>query len=271
MELDNTPEGVTPENTEVVVDTPERSDIEQRAIDMGWRPKEEFDGSEDDFIDAKEFVRRKPLFEKIESQGKQLKAVTRALEEFKQHYTKVEERALNAALQKLKDQRKQALSEGDGDRFETLDDQIKHVEGQVEQVKQAAAQPLVQNEPEAPAEFMQWVNKNSWYKTTGYMQKFADEVGLRYANDVKSGTMSTADVLKEVEKQVRKEFPHKFTNPNKQSAPDVESSRAPSTKSKSGEGDLSDVERKIMNDFVRQGVMTKEQYIADLKKLKEKK
>lgn len=268
MELENTPD--VPETNDAP-EAPQRSEIEQRAIDMGWRPKEEFDGSEDDFIDAKEFVRRKPLFEKIENQGKQLKAVTRALEEFKQHYTKVEERALNAALQKLKDQRKQALSEGDGDRFETLDDQIKHVEGQVEQVKHAAAQPLVQDEPQAPAEFMQWVNKNSWYKNVGYMQKFADEVGLRYADDVKNGNMSTADVLREVEKQVRKEFPNKFTNPNKSSAPDVESSRAPSTKSKSGEGDLTEVERKVMNDFVRQGIMTKDQYLADLKKLKERK
>ena len=35
--------------------------IETRALEMGWRPKEEFDGNEEDFIDAKEFVRRKPL------------------------------------------------------------------------------------------------------------------------------------------------------------------------------------------------------------------
>ena len=36
----------------------ELSEIEVKAMNMGWRPIEEFDGPEDEFIDAKEFVRR---------------------------------------------------------------------------------------------------------------------------------------------------------------------------------------------------------------------
>lgn len=259
-------ESVTPET-----EAPARSDIEQRALDMGWRPKEEFDGSEDDFIDAKEFVRRKPLFEKIENQNKQIKAVTKALEEFKAHYSKVEETALKNALAQLKAERKQALSEGDGDRFEVLDDKIKSVETQVEKVKLAAESPIVQEESAAPAEFTRWVSKNSWYDNVSYMRKFADEVGVKFAPDVASGRMSPDEVLREVEKQVRKEFPHKFTNPNKASAPDVESSRPSSGKRDSFESQLSDQERKVMNDFVRNKIMTKEEYLADLKKIKEKK
>jgi cytochrome c556 len=84
-----TDEVIVPSGTEPteapVEQAPQRSDIETRALEMGWRPKEEFEGSEDDFIDAKEFVRRKPLFEKIEHQSKELKQIKQALEACKGH------------------------------------------------------------------------------------------------------------------------------------------------------------------------------------------
>ena len=70
-------------------ETPELSPIEQKAISMGWRPKDQFEGDEEEFIDAKEFVRRQPLFDRIENQNKQLKNVTKALEALKVHYTRV--------------------------------------------------------------------------------------------------------------------------------------------------------------------------------------
>lgn len=245
--------------------TPEYSEIELKALEMGWKPKEEFSGDETDFIDAKEFVNRKPLFDRIEHQSRQLKAVQRALDALKGHYTKVQETEFNRALSVLKAERKEALKDGDADKFDTLDDQIKQVEGQLELVKEAAATPSAN--PEEHPEFVSWVSKNSWYNTTGYMRAFADDVGSRLARQ----GMSPSDVLREVEKAVRKEFPQKFTNPNKQSAPDVSSSRAPATtSSKADNFPLTDEERKIMNTLIASDpkTFTKEKYIADLKKIK---
>ena len=74
----------------------------------------------------------------------------------------------------------------------------------------------------------------------------------------------------DIEKAVREEFPNKFRNPNKDTAPAVESSGNKGTKSGKGfsEADLDDRERKVMNSLVRQKIMTKEEYLADLKKIK---
>ena len=55
------------ENQNLEQEAPELSPIEQKAIQMGWRPKEQFEGDEEEFIDAKEFVRRQPLFDRIEN------------------------------------------------------------------------------------------------------------------------------------------------------------------------------------------------------------
>ena len=242
----------------------ERPEIEKRAIELGWRPKEEFHGDEDDFIDAKEFVRRQPLFEKIESQNRQIRNVTKALESFKTHYTNVEQAAVERALALLKTQRKEALTDGDGERFDLLDDEIKKAETKMSEIEQIKQQPLVQETTVHP-EWQAFERRNPWYTSTSYMRKYADDVGTQLA----SQGVAPTDVLKQVELAVRKEFPHKFVNPNKELAPAVEQSRGTSkSNGKSEDSFLSDQERKVMNDLVRSGLLTKEKYIADLKTVK---
>jgi len=247
--------------------TPEYTEVEQRALEMGWRPKEEFNGAEHDFIDAKEYVNRKPLFDKIEYQSKELKNVRRALEALKTHYTKVQETEYERALVSLKEERKQALNLGDGDKFDQVDEQIKLVEKQAAQIKQIQDTPIVQDDKTHP-EFESWVSRNNWYKDTSYMRDYADQVGT----DLAAKGMSPSDVLKAVEKAVRTEFPQKFRNPNKDNAPDVGDSRGTRANASRGttsdEAGLTEIERKIMNDLVRSKTMTKEQYLADLKAIK---
>jgi hypothetical protein len=83
--------------------------------------------------------------------------------------------------------------------------------------------------------------------------------------------MTPAQVLKEIETAVRNEFPTRFRNPNKDKPGTVEGSVRTTTKSSEKEIQLSDEERHVMNTLVRGGHLTKEQYIADLKRAKEQK
>ena len=240
------------------------SPIEEKAISMGWRPKDQFEGNEEEFIDAKEFVRRQPLFDRIENQNKQLKNVTKALEALKVHYTRVEEAAVQKAINQLKAQRKSALADGDGDSFELIDDEIKKAEHQLTQIEQVKNQPIVKETIVHP-EWQAFQSRNPWYITTGYMRKYADEIGL----ELESKGIAPVEVLKQVEQAVRKEFPNKFVNPNKQNAPDVEQSRGGGKPTgKESDSFMNEQERKVMNDLVRSGVLTKEKYIADLKAAK---
>jgi hypothetical protein len=244
---------------------PQYTEIEQKALDMGWRPRDDFEGTDDDFIDAKEYVRRKPLFDKIEHTSKELRSMRKALNALQQHYTAVEKAAVTKALDTLKQQRKEAISEGDGDKFDSVDSEIKRVEQQVGEIEAAAGKDVVEEIQQVHPQFAAWQAKNPWYDSVGYMRKFADEVGGK----LHLQGMSPPEVLKEVEKAVRKEFPQKFTNPNKASAPDVESGK-PSGRSSARAGDveMTDLERRIMNTLVNSKQITKEKYLADLKAIK---
>jgi len=55
------------------VDEPKADPLADKARASGWRPKEEFEGDPDEWVDAGEFVRRKPLFDQIHNLKKQAK------------------------------------------------------------------------------------------------------------------------------------------------------------------------------------------------------
>lgn len=241
------------------------TEVEQRAMDMGWRPKEEFSGEDGDFIDAKEFVARKPLYDKIGQQSKQLKNLGSAIEALKGHVGKVQEAAVQTAIKALKEQQKQAIVEGDADKFQEIGDSIKDAEIQVAQIKDLNDTPLVKEEPVLHPEFAHWQNRNPWYNSTGYMKDYADKLGAKLAN-----TMTPSEVLKEVEKAVRKEFPNKFSNPNKTDAPETGTSKNSGRAASAERYEMNEQELQVWKTLHRTDpvLFSKENYIKQLKGIK---
>jgi len=241
----------------------EYSQTELKAIEQGWVPKDQFIGEEDSFVDAKEFLKRGELFDKIDKQSRELKAVKKALDSMKEHYSKVEEASYQRALKELKESQKEALQNGDLDKFHEIGDQIDEAKRQAEINKTIASRDFTPEAPPAP-EFVAWTNRNPWYNSHKYMRDFADELGVTLYNQ---GVPKT-EVLKRVEEEVRKEFPNKFINPNKENAPNVQSSKGQGTTRKAGDFEMTDEERRVMNSFIQSGALTKDEYIRDLKKIK---
>jgi len=243
---------------------PQLTAIEQRALEMGWKPKTDFEGDEEDFIDATEFVRRKPLFEKIDHVGKELRETRKALKALQQHHSQVKEAEFKAALDYLKQEKKAALADGDADRLIEIDDQIADAKAQKLAQEQAQMREAAQPHPN----FVQWVDQNKWYKENPELRQVADQVGTAYAAN--NPTLNPDEVLSYVAKRIRKLYPENFSNPNKSRPSAVEgSSNAPTRSTAPRDSfELTDEERKIMNTFIRQGIMDKEQYIRDLKAIK---
>lgn len=235
--------------------------VQEKAISQGWVPKDEFAGEEDEFIDAAEFVRRGELFQKIESQSKEMKHLRAAMNELAKHNAKVREVEYKRAVEDLKKQKKEALSEGDSDRVVELDDQIDLVKDQQKLLQQQQVQQVVPQEID-PA-FGAWVSKNPWYETNPDMRKFADRLGV-----VLAAEMSPVEVLKEVEKEVKERFKDKFRNPNREKPGAVEGVTNRPGKTSGAEMELSDVEKTVMKTLVDGGHITKEEYIKQLKATK---
>ena len=255
------------ENKEPEQKEPEYTEIQIKAIEQGWIPKEEFDGDPSEFIDAPEFVRRGELFTKIEKQSKELKAVRQALEAFRVHHTKVKEAEFERALRSLKDAKRQATIEGDHERALALDDKIEEVRAEKQVVIDDAKQTAVQEVDEYTPQFQSWVNRNAWYETNMVMRGAADQLGKQFHNE----GYAPAEVLELVEQAIRKEFPHKFktTNPKLNRPHAVEGSSRIGKPSKNDDFSMTSEERDIMRKIVAVTPgYTEADYIKDLKRIK---
>lgn len=241
-------------------DKPQLSAAEQQAMEQGWVPQDEWEGDPEQWRPAKEFLDRGELFKKIEDQNRTIKEFKRALDDLKGHHAKTRETEYARAIQALKAQKIAALEEGDAATVVKLDDQIDLVKDEQSKLKQAAYEP---QEPQVSPEFTNWVDKNKWYETSQPMRAYADALG----RDLAYKGLSPGEVLKEVERQVREEFPQKFRNANRDKPGAVEGSTNKGGKT-GGDVVLSDDERRVMQRFVRTGVMTEKEYMAELKRIK---
>lgn len=261
-------EGGSQETTAPEVKVETTPSIEDRAKEQGWRPKEEYEGDPGKWVSAETFVAKGELIEKIEALGKELKNTKKAMGMLQEHHTKVKEAEFARAIEYLKAKKKAAYEAGDVDAIMEFDDKIAEVK------ETQKAQVVASNISEEAAEavhpdFVQWQKRNSWYTEDEEMKEVADDLGIAYANRTKK---SPSEVLSYVESRIRKMYPEKFTNPNKGKPSVVEGSGSPGRTTPKGEEglDLSDEERQVMNTFIRSGVMTKEEYLKELKLVRNK-
>jgi multidrug efflux pump subunit AcrB len=244
------------------------TETEQEALAQGWVPKDQFQGDPNKWVDAGEFNRRGELFTKIETQSREVKELRKALHNFKEHHTKVKEAEYNRALETLKKQFKLANRNQEFDLADQLEEEIEAVQKEAAIVKQTADEAVREAEQIHP-EFASWVAKNTWYAEQPHMRKYADDVGVKS----QQLGLSPREVLQKVQEAVKKEFPNKFINPNRERPGAVEGSTTRKAATKD-DFKLSEQETTIMNSFINmkgkdgKPFMTKEEYIADLKKTK---
>ncbi len=228
----------------------------------GWVPLEEWKGDPEDWTDAKEFVKRGELFHKISNQSSEIKELKKAIGSLMDHHQKVKETEFSRALEYLKQQKKSALEEGDADKLLAVDEAIDTLKEEQSQAKQTAQ--VEQKNGPSPV-FIDWVKQNTWYIKDPELRAFADDVGVGLFQR-NQGKIDEEELYKIVKSRVIKQYPEKFKGQGTKT-PGVEGG-GNSRPSKADNFKLSEDEEQIMKTFVRSGIMTKEQYIADLKKVK---
>lgn len=249
----------TPVVEEVVVVDP----VEQQARDQGWVSKEEWVAAgrpESEHRAAKEFVERGELYKSISSTKRELKQTQAALNALQRHHQYVFEKAYQTAVSDLKAQKRLAMREQDFDAVEAIEQEMEQLTAQHVQEKQALTAQQQQAGP--PVEFMEFVERNPWYTVDKDMRDEADAVAVVYINN--GGDRN--QLLQHVEKKMKQKFPEKFGI--KRAAPSAVAGVDRTTRGKSSDIQLDELEQKIMRDLVNTGEMTEAQYKAELKRAK---
>ena len=212
---------------------------------------------------AEEFVKKGESFHKISGQSSEIKELKKAIGAFTEHHQKVKETEFNRALEYLKQQKKAALEEGDADKLLQADDAIDILK----QERQQEAEKAKQQNQTGPTPFFQsWVQQNSWYLQDPELRSFADDIGVGAYQRV-GGKIAEPELYALVRQRVMKAYPEKFRGQGSKTS-SVEGAGSNSKPIKSDSFRLSEEEEKAMKTFVRQGIMTKEEYISEIKRVK---
>jgi len=271
MSDENEPSSIAPE-------------VLQEAESQGWVPKERFRGNESDWVDADMFVKRgreilpilrknnENLIKDLNQTKEQLKEFRQAAEEFKKFQQEAYERKASDYEQRIRDikeSRAQAISDGDGQRVNVLDEALDVAKEDLKEAKQAAKDVVIAPEPaQAPESvdpnLQMWLDKNVWFGQDRRLTSIANGLGENIRLEFPS--LKGQPFLDKLDEVLAEEFPDKFGKKRTTPGSRVESG---SGRQSRGGGNAQSYDnlpadaKAACDRFVKQKLMTKEQYVAD--------
>jgi hypothetical protein len=145
------------------------------------------------------------------------------------------------------------------------------IDDEIDRVRETKTDLPIVDIPEADLgptiTFTKWHKKNDWYQLTGTdeVSRYADVVGAQFKHGKPSATEE--EILEHVESKISKMFPNVFKNPNSSRVSEVN----PRSEGKSLDKDtfkLTEDEERACKMFVDQGIMTRKEYVDEVKKLR---
>jgi len=254
------------------------TEVEQKAMDMGWKPLDEFHGKKEDWRGADEFLERgekilpivKENSERARKEAKRLSAEVASLKEMQakslnqiQELAKLaksaDARGYEKAMKELQIKQREAVKEADTAAYDDATDKIKDLTKDA--AKQAKAEVPEKPEVLVPPEFDEWNDKNKWYGVDPDMTAYANSVAL-YIDKTKPG-LKGKDYFDALTKEIEAKFPDNFRNLNRDNGDGAEP-RTPTPTKKGGKSfsDMPEAAQKMCNEFVADGTFkSKAEYL----------
>jgi len=196
--------------------------IEQQAKEMGWRPKDQFKGDPDKWVDAEEYVERGehvlPIVraerdrlrgelltrdQKVGTLQQQLDATQAIVKGLEKNFNESLNRQLAEQRKQLKADLKDAVEDRDTDRemevreqLDALTDAEKEAKKKQEENKEklngGKPAPQTSTDPDLSPEFNDWKRENPWFGGTSAEDKKRTKAVIRAAEDLRDdGDTST--------------------------------------------------------------------------------
>ena len=255
----------------------QESQTEKEAKIFGWVPKDEFRGSDDDWVDADTFVKRgkeinpilrknnEVLMKKLDEKSKEIDDIKKSVEEFKQFQKESFEKKkleLETEIIGLKAQKKTAIAEGNGDLVVDLDDRIDELkEAQREAKEESKAPPPstpVQTDPELSA----WLDRNKWFGDDSEMTNVSNGLGAAVRQQFPH--LTGRAFLDKLDEKIAEYFPEKILGkkPRTSAVDSTGNVRAGGGSGKKSYDTLPPEAKSACDRFIKQGwIKTKQEYV----------
>jgi len=265
------------DQTTEVTQSPEQLAVEKEARLLGWVPKEEFRDGEH-WADAETFVKRgkeinpilrknnETLLKKLEAATSEIAEVKKVAKEFEQFQKDLAARTvkdLERQLTELREQKKAAITGGDGEAVLAIDDAIDAVK---QEQADAKAKPAKASVADAPVVLdpilVGWMDENKWFTEDKKLTAIADAIGVSINKDFPN--LKGRAFLDKLDEELEEVLPERLKKKSRTSP--VEGGNTNPTRTRAAKQSYENLPsdaKSACDKFVKQGLMTKEQYVAE--------
>lgn len=250
--------------------TPEPDRYHKKASSMGWKPLEEYQGDPEDWVDAREYILREPLFKSNKKLRAELNQMRKTVEDMADHVKKAHTSAFKRLEKQYIEQREAAIKAGNPAEVRRFEEELKDVY----QAHQEAEEKLTVA-PAPNIEFQEWAEENKWFDVEREPEMAGVADGLYRSYVARNPDADISTTLKHVTKEVKKLYPDKFTT-NKATSKEVdEDEHEPAPRVAAGSRgtggrrstykDMNSEQKKVCDRFVGMGVFkTRQEYVDQL-------
>ena len=257
--------------------------VAKEARIFGWVPREEFRGSDEEWVDAEVFVKRgkeinpilrknnETLMKKLDEKTKEIDSIKASVEEFKKFQKESNDRKvveLEVQIAELKTRKREAIAEGNGDLVVDIDDQLDEIKEAQREAKSDAkkkaeddAAPPQTTVPDDPA-LQDWLGRNKWFGEDADMTEVANGLGASVRKQFPH--LSGQAFLDKLDDKIVEYFPHKVLG-NKARGSAVDSSgdvRSNSGSGKKSYDNLPADAKAACDRFIKNGwIKSKQEYV----------
>jgi len=194
-----------PADDELIIEGTLVDSDEERAMQSGWVPQDQWKGDPNLWRPAREFNERGELLTHIKKLNKESHEMKRAIAALGEINRKTAEYEREKALADLKVMRKEAFRNQDIDMADELTEKM-------EELKNADVSASVdESAPVKPNEiFLEWAENNQWYLDNKMLQGAANAIGDEILAEDERAREDQRYLLKQVEKRMKQEFPSKI-------------------------------------------------------------
>jgi len=254
--------------------------VEKEARLFGWVPKEEFRGSETEWVTAEAFVKRgkeinpilrknnELLMKKLDDKAKEIDEIKASVEEFKKFQKEAFERKqaeYQLEIAELKTKKKEAIAEGNGDLVVQLDDRLDELKDAQREAKAEAKEtppPAAASQVQTDPDIADWLGRNAWFGQDMEMTDVSNGLGATVRKQFPY--LSGRAFLDKLDERIAEYFPTKTALKRaKGSAVDSTGNvRAGGSSGKKSYDNLPPEAKAACDKFVKQGLFkTKQEYV----------
>jgi hypothetical protein len=186
---------------------PELSEVENKAYKRGWRPQDQFDGDNDEWVGAKEFLKIRDIQDELRSVKRTNKENDLLLRDMKGIIDKERKLTREKTIQELTQARRNAIENGDVDNAEKISDEILKRREEVLEIEKPAKN-------EVPPIVVDWVSqhKSDWFNDDTPENLDMMQDAIKYEGFYLHKTGDNQKALELMEQDIRKKYPHRFKN-----------------------------------------------------------